>query len=94
MGADMNEFVFEDYGKIVLGMHCDDVLAMIPRKRFAEIQVVGRDDDGLIVEWRYDNNLVLTFAYTIGYNPVTNLQVGGYFVLKMEIRNDDSSSDS
>ncbi len=49
--------------EIVVGTSADEVLMVMPKNKMVkDPAVIGRDEDGLIVEWHYPD-VILTLAY-------------------------------
>jgi len=83
--SEVSSFAFQ--GQVVQqGMHADDLLEIMPRIIMIKDPVIlGKDADGLIVEWHY-SDVVFTLARAAGINPVTGYGVIAYYVQKIEIK--------
>jgi hypothetical protein len=67
----------------LLGLHQDLVLELYNRPY--RITTVGRDANGLIVNWHY-KKFKLTLSRFTGKEPVHGKEVTAYFVTKVEMK--------
>lgn len=69
-----------EYRGVVFGTSADVTLEIIGKPK--KTKVVGKDADGLVVEWIYED-AIITMAYTSYHDPDVG-KVGLYAVYKIE----------
>lgn len=80
----VSEYAYKS-AKIRIGMFMDDITNQIPNSMLDHSSIVGRDEDGLIVEWHYKFGLIITLARATGLNEATGLPLTSYFSQKLEV---------
>ena len=78
----------EKYNNISLGTVADVLLMMMPRNKMVrKPKVVGKDEDGLVVEWHYPE-VVFTLAMA-SFENTEGVPFKMYAVQKIEVTNVD-----
>lgn len=71
----------EEYKGVKIGITADEVLEILGNN--ATPEVLGKDEDGLIVEWHY-NDVIITLAYATQIS-LTLGNISAYAVQKIEV---------
>lgn len=79
------EYMIDDH-KITKGTSADALLILMPKVKFVRRpKVLGKDNDGIVVEWHY-RDVVFTLARAKTLNEEGEVTYDVYAVQKIEVR--------